>query len=296
MRIFSTLVLTLFLAQAWGRIGRKELNTDSGTVVLHHFKAGGISTKEWTEKGGRRDRSRAYKHNGEVIFHGRTRSAGGHASVCFSHHPGGGVRKVETSDAPDGGIQWYKSTTTFDEDGYRTGFGEHGRDDHGPIPRITVEPGHVPGRPDLPYPKEHVREQRMFLNELFVVNTTNAAVRVVATPKDPSPGMPGGTWSMVPGDTVRIGSFGKGESTPEWKTAVDLSIVRMVPGDRNKAVARIRNEERSLSEEHRQVHVVIEGWTTTKDAVGPEALPTPNAPPARKEEKKTRARSRLRFR
>lgn len=290
MRQSFTLVLALVVGHTWAQIGRKELRTDTGTVVLHHFKTGGISTREWTDQDGRWGSSWAYNKRGEVIFHGQTRRFAGHASVRFKYHPNGAVSRVETSDAPDGGIQWYQSTTTFDEEGNKTGFSEQGRDNYGPIPRMDWPPERFRPPSELPLPKEQPKQeviacQRMFQTELFVVNPTNAAVRVVATPKHPSPAMPGGTWTMVPGDTIRIGTYSLGETWPDWKTMVDLSIVQVVLGDRNKAVARIRNDERSLGEEHRQVHVVIEGWTTLRPNEGPDVHHAP--PPMRKLDEET---------
>jgi hypothetical protein len=130
----------------------------------------------------------------------------------------------------------------------------------------------------------------MFLTELFVVNPTHAAVRVVATPKAPSPGLPGGTWTMAPGDTIRIGTYSKGEAWPAWKEEVDLRIVQVVLGDRNKAVASIRTDERFLGQEHRQLHVVIEGWRRAKPpgttAEPPDGPSTPGTNGVTKPEKK----------
>jgi hypothetical protein len=142
--------------------------------------------------------------------------------------------------------------------------------------------------PQEPPKQEIIACQRMFQTELYVVNPTNAAVRVVATPKEVSPAMPGGTWTMAPGDTIRIGTFSKGEVWPEWKTMVDLSIVQVVLGDRNKAVARIRNEEQFLGDEHRQLHVVIVGWATTKANDGPDVHHAPLLEPAREEVKEVK--------
>jgi hypothetical protein len=295
-----TLIIPLWLGPSvsHAQLQMKVLQTDTGKVVLHHFNSGQVSTKEWTDKNGYWGRSWAYKRSGEVIFQGETRRVAGHASVRFSYHPNGAVSRVETSDAPDGGIQWYKSTTTFDADGNKTGFDEYGRDNHGPIPRPGIR---IITEPEPPMPKQEVAIcQRMFQSELFVVNPTNAAVRVVATPKETSPGLPGGTWTMAPGDTIRIGTFSKGEVWPEWKSMVQLSIVQVVLGDRNKAVARIRTDEHFLGEERRQLHVVIEGWASVRPFEGPDVH---HAPPPLitleeekvKEEKPVRKRFRLRF-
>jgi hypothetical protein len=298
--------LVMLASGTHAQVRRTVQETDSGRVVRHHFTTGQVSTKEWTDKDGRWGRSWAYNRSGEVIFEGQTRRVAGHASVRFSYHPNGAVSKVETSDAPDAGIQWYRSTTTFDEDGNRTGFWEDGRDNYGPIPRLFEHPRTIPSvEPvtpiQVPPPKQEVAIcQRMFQTELFVVNPTNAAVRVVATPKESSPGLPGGTYTMAPGDTIRIGTFSKGEVWPAWKSMLELSIVQVVLGDRQKAVARIRTDERLLSEERRQLHVVIEGWATVRPFEGPDVHHAP--PPLitleeekAKPEKPVRKRFRLRF-
>lgn len=306
MRITTTLFVALIAIQVSAQIGRKELRTDSGLVVLHHFKNGGVSSREWTDKDERWGRSIAYDRTGKEIFSYHTRRVGGHASARFSYHPNGAVAKVEVSDAPDAGIQWYRSSTTFDEDGRQTGFWEDGRDNYGPIPRLLEHPRTFPPvEPVTPAPGSRPEQevaicQRMFQSELFVVNPTNAAVRVVATPKETSPALPGGTWTMAPGDTIRIGTFSKGEVWPEWKTMLELSIVQVVLGDRNKAVARIRTDERLLSEEHRQLHVVIEGWASVRPYDGPDVHNAPSPlitldEEKVKEEKTVRKRFRLRF-
>lgn len=81
---------------------------------------------------------------------------------------------------------------------------------------------------------------------------------------------------------------------------LELSIVQVVLGDRQKAVARIRTDERLLSEERRQLHVVIEGWATVRPFEGPDVHHAP--PPLitleeekAKPEKPVRKRFRLRF-
>lgn len=274
--LFAALAASSALAQ--GR--ERTLQTDSGRVVLHHFTTGQVSTKEWMDKDERWGRSWAYNKRGEVIFEGQTRRVGGHASVRFSYHGNGGVSKVETSDAPDGGIQWYRSTTTFDEDGNRTGFHEDGRDNYGPIPRLDLRIMTEPEQsPTVPPEQEVAICQRMFQSELFVVNPTNSAVRVVATAKEPSPGLPGGTWTMAPGDTIRIGMFSKGEVWSAWESSVELNIVQVVLGDRNKAVARTRTDERFPSPESRQLHVVIEGWTKSGPNGGAEQDPVRTTDP-----------------
>lgn len=285
MRITITLFVALVALSVSAQIGRKELRTDSGLVVLHHFKNGGVSTKEWTDKDHRWGRSTAYDRAGKEIFSYHTRRVGGHATAHFNYHPNGAVSKVEVSDAPDAGIQWYKSTTTFDEEGRQTGFFEYGRDNDGIIPRISLEPQK---RVVPVYEQEVVQCQRMFVNELFVVNPTVENCHVVALAKRPSPALSGGVYKLAPGDTLRLGTYSMGELFPEPYTAVDLDIHQLEPGVGRKAVARYRVEHVQVSPEHRSHYVVIEGWISSRDE--------PTMSPAKEEAPKpVRKRFRLRF-
>lgn len=258
MRLPILLFVPLLSLPSAAQIGRKEVHTDTGRVVLHYFSTGEVSTKEWTDRDERTGRAWAYKRDGTVIFHEHTRNFAGHADVHFTYHPNGAVHKVEFSSAPDGGIQWYRSTTTFDRDGDRTDFKAFGRDNYGIIPRPEVRTTASP--PDPPQ-QEAMPCLRLFNNEVFVVNPTNAAVRVVATPKHASPAMPGGTFTLAPDDTLRIGSYTMGETFPPWQDHLQLDIHEVVRGNRRNAVARTITEAEQVGAEHRRLYVVITGWT-----------------------------------
>ncbi|HRO41033.1 MAG TPA: hypothetical protein PLZ25_14055, partial [Flavobacteriales bacterium] len=188
--------------------GRESiLKSDTGTVVLHYFTTGQISTKAWTEANNRWGHSWAYNRQGAVIFDRQTRRIGGHASVDYRYHPNGAISRAEVSDAPDGGIQWYKSTTTFDTAGVQTGFSEDGWDNDGPILRPRVSPPPTPAQPA--YKQEEVREQRLFTNEYFVVARKNC--RVQLRPKQPSPAAKNLDATLLKGDTLRGGTYSQGE-------------------------------------------------------------------------------------
>lgn len=135
---FLALALPLGL---WAQGTEKTATTDTGTVTLHFFAGGGTSTKAWTDTTGRWGRCWAYNKHGAVIYEQQTRNVGGHATVWFRYHPNGGISRAEYSTMPDGGIQWYRSTTTFDTAGNQTGFWEEGRDNQGPMgPRLAPAP------------------------------------------------------------------------------------------------------------------------------------------------------------
>ena len=126
MRTVPTFIAlsTSLLLSAQGR--EQTVKTDTGTVILHWSTTGQLSSKAWMDVADRWGHSWAYDRSGRVIFERQTRKIGGHASVDFSYHPDGTVSKAEVSQAPDGGIQWYRSTTTFDTAGVQTGFTEQG--------------------------------------------------------------------------------------------------------------------------------------------------------------------------
>ncbi len=182
------------------------VKTDTGTVVLHYFSTGQLSTKAWMDKDNRWGQSWTYDRRGKVIFDRQTRKIAGHASVDFRYHPNGAVSRAEYSDAPDGGIQWYRSTTTFDTAGVQTGFSEDGWDNDGPI-RPRVSPPPTPAQPA--YKQEEVREQQMFTNEYFVVARKNCRVQV--RPKHPSPAAKDLDATLLKGDTLRGGTYSLGE-------------------------------------------------------------------------------------
>lgn len=255
MRITITLFVALIALSVSAQIGRKELRTDSGLVVLHYFKTGGISTKEWRDKDERWGRSIAYDQAGNEIFSYHTRRVGGHASARFSYHPNGAASKVEVSDAPDAGIQWYKSTTTFDEEGRRTGFSEQGRDNDGPIPSIQPRPN-GPERP-----AEVAVCQRMFVNEVFLVNDTRQAGKAKVKALRPSPALKDSEHTVAPGDTVRLGTYSMGETfdAPEKHVSVE---VRRVLRNRKKpsALGVLRTDQVQLNAEHRRYYLVVRSW------------------------------------
>ncbi|MBP7407993.1 MAG: hypothetical protein KA941_04465 [Flavobacteriales bacterium] len=225
MRTIFLLIALVIGATATAQGRERTFRTDSGTVVIHYFTNGKVSTKVWVDKDERWGLSIAYDATGREIFSYQTRRIAGHASADFSYHPNGAVSRIEVSDAPDGGIQWYRSTTTYDENGVKTGFTEQGRDNDeifpGPGVRVTEKP-----EVTLPMKQEEVREQRMFVNEVFVVNSTRWACVVVARATNPSPGLPGGTFTVQPGDTVRLGAYSMGEVYPAPADHVSITAQR----------------------------------------------------------------------
>jgi hypothetical protein len=238
----------------------KVLNTDTGRVVLHYFTSGQVSTRTWMDKDDRWGRTWAYKRDGSVIVEHQTRRIAGHASVHFEYHANGAISKAEYSDAPDGGIQWYRSTTTFDENGNKTGFTEQGHDNDGLIPRPDMR---FVEKPQVVGPQKPVAEcQKLYVNEVLVVNSTKWRCTVKVEPKQPSPALPAGTFTLQPGDTLRAGTFTMGETCVDPTNHVTLTVQRakskgIKPGPMEVPLL----QQQQVSKEHRQYiyHALPEG-------------------------------------
>ncbi len=226
------------------------VKTDTGTVVLHYFTTGQLSTKAWMDVDNRWGHSWAYDRRGKVSFDRQTRRIAGHASVDFRYHLNGAISRAEVSDAPDGGIQWYRSTTTFDTAGVQTGFSEDGWDNDGPILRPRVSPPPTPAQPA--YKQEEVREQRLFTNEYFVVARKNC--RVQLRPKQTSPAAKNLDATLLKGDTLRGGTYSLGErfDPPLQHVAVTATNRR---GQPKYKVIRVDNVQ--VNAEHRRWYVIV---------------------------------------
>lgn len=261
MRLLPSLAFigSAALLHAQGR--EKVVNTDSGRVVLHYFTTGQLSTMEWMDKDERWGKSRAFDRHGAVLTEHQTRIFAGHASVHFSYHPNGAVSQVEYSDAPDGGIQWYRSTTTFDENGNKTGFIEQGHDDHGPItrpdryvqPRHRLEPINEPT--EMPC-------QRLFTNEVFVVNKARTLVAVFVKPKTGYHALEPDRILLAPGDTAFVGRYTEGEV---FVSPADRALLEGVYKNRRgkeRKLGVLLMDQRQVSAEHRAYFYHVQPYGT----------------------------------
>jgi hypothetical protein len=111
MKHFATIFsfLLFFLANA-----QKE------QIIHHHKFPNGKTSTIAALIDNREGYAKAYNFKGEEIYSRTIRRFAGTSSVHFQHHPNGMVKKAEYSSHPDGGIQWYRSYTYFDEQGIIT--------------------------------------------------------------------------------------------------------------------------------------------------------------------------------
>jgi hypothetical protein len=129
-------------------------------IIHHHKFPNGKTSTICVIKDDRDGYAKAFNFKGEEIYMRHIRRYAGHASVYFTHHPNGMVKKAEYSSHPDAGIQWYRSYTYFDENGNITSQIEDDWD-----MRVTV-PKHIyydttrhvnPSRPNQPQVPDSLR-------------------------------------------------------------------------------------------------------------------------------------------
>jgi hypothetical protein len=115
MRIrFLLLALTMLV-----NIGHRSFAGGEYPLCKHTYFKGTkkVSTSLCYDKDNRFGKATAYNRKGEIIYEKSLRKIAGHSSVTFSYYSDGAVSKACYSDAPDAGIQWYKSDTWFKNNG-----------------------------------------------------------------------------------------------------------------------------------------------------------------------------------
>jgi len=92
------------------------VNAQRDTIHIRLFPNGTLSTFSYLEKD-HKGKAIAYNLKGETIYEKNIRRVYGNASVRFSHYDNGALEKAHYTSYPDGGIQWFKSTTFYNKKG-----------------------------------------------------------------------------------------------------------------------------------------------------------------------------------
>lgn len=110
----------------FAQLNCKTVNQSDGSTLKQCFhKNGTISTIEIWDKDKRFGDLKGFNNQGKELFSHGLRTIGGNASAELTYFPNGQVEKIYFSDAPDGGIQYYNSTTQFDAVGNQLSFDEN---------------------------------------------------------------------------------------------------------------------------------------------------------------------------
>lgn len=123
--IFLLLFLLIQNPALFAQLNCKTTKQKDGSAIKKCFhKNGKVSTIETWDKDKRHGTLKGFNKSGKELFSHSLRNYGGHTSVQVTYFPNGQVKSIYYSDAPDGGIQYYNSTTRFDESGNQTSFDE----------------------------------------------------------------------------------------------------------------------------------------------------------------------------
>lgn len=131
--------------------------------VVKRYKTGEIASRETPETwSGREDirqeKVEVFNRKGQKVYEGYRRNFAGHSYIDLTYHENGGVKKIETSSAPDAGIQWYRSKYVLDEDGNVIDFQKQS---HESLMHVTLpEPYQLPPQdePEQLVKKEPLKE------------------------------------------------------------------------------------------------------------------------------------------
>ena len=122
----------------------------------------------------------------------------------------------------------------------------------------------------MPQVQQVVECQKLFVNEVFVVNSTKETAVIRCTPTHPSPALPAGEHLLAGGDTLRLGSYSIGEGFMGPEDQLELRVMEAMFLNQAPRTAVMRTHQADLSKEHRAYTLQITGWTlTSKDLVEP---------------------------
>jgi hypothetical protein len=118
--IYFILFLLLISPQSYTQLNCKKTKTSDSNVETCLHKNGKISTIQTWDLTRRNGSIEGFNNQGQSIFKFYLRTYAGHASAQWEYYPNGQVKKVNYSSAPDGGIQHYSGSRTYDENGNQT--------------------------------------------------------------------------------------------------------------------------------------------------------------------------------
>lgn len=148
------------------------------SVCLH--ENGLVSTREVWDSLARFGGISGFNSQGKQLFYFNLRKVGGNASVSITYFPNGQVNKVNFSDQPDGGIQYFESTTVFNEYGEQTSYVEYKNPDE----LITFAPPSTP-KPK-PKTKQEVAQCAAIIADVFEIqNLTHRTVKIAIFKSQP---------------------------------------------------------------------------------------------------------------
>lgn len=106
--------------QCFTQLNCKIIKTLESSIETCFHQNGKNSTIQIWDLNRRNGSIEGFNNKGESIFKFYLRTYAGHASAHWEYYSNGQVKKINYSSAPDGGIQHYSGSRTYDENGNQT--------------------------------------------------------------------------------------------------------------------------------------------------------------------------------
>lgn len=244
----------LIIPVVWQFVWAVELHAQTDTLHIHYFPGGSVSTISYIDETKLTGKARAYNLEGQVIYEVETRRMAGSAGVNFTHHKNGMVHRAHFSSHPDGGIQWMRKYTVFNDRGEKISEKKEVHDPMRRSPYVVPGPDSPPGKKKQPERRRETETKKptpsprkkevmhcagIHQNYLTVINHTRFKMEV--------------TFIYQNKDTVKVLKSGEKMEGPTYITAEMSGLpeknltFRFVPKRRRKKVKKvvksIQNEE-----------------------------------------------------
>lgn len=179
------------LIAAYGSFGYSQLNcktkvVSEGSTEKSCFHSNGVvSTMETWDKDHRFGKFVGWNTEAKQLFYYSLRKVGGNASVSVRYFPNGQVKRIDFSDQPDGGIQFFSSTILFDSLGKQLNYQETKYPFEPLTSPVMIPKKEDPKQQKIP-PKEEIRAEwcAAIINNIFEIkNDTKAKVFIRVVPK-----------------------------------------------------------------------------------------------------------------
>lgn len=188
---------TIFLAIVTVVLTGQHIAAQSYTNCRYtYFKDKKVSTSTCYDKDNRWGKATAYNRSGKLIKEWSLRRFAGGEYVEFSFYPNGAVNVARWHSAPDGGIQWYNTTTTFAENGDIISE-VHNNYDDGPSTYFKRQQ-------ETPLKTEVVKCAEIYSTEYMYINRCSFDVSVTSISLNRSEQK---TVTVKAGDTVAAGNY-----------------------------------------------------------------------------------------
>jgi hypothetical protein len=157
-------------------------------------------------------------------------------------------------DAPEAGPQWYRSTTTFQEDGTRKDFHEEGNDITPKGERLRLRT--LDDTP-LPPPDSTANGVPLYVNEVYVLNDGSVPCLITIAPRGEATALPPRKFTLQPGENARVGHF---LSAGEFRSPVDVIVVTGTVTQRNgtpRTVGVLMNRKQTKATQQRAYYYQV---------------------------------------